>query len=499
MARVVFGLLILITLTACGSSPSGSGFPDADARATLAVYSEQQERAAVATRQSSDATAAAIVAQMEATAQVEQQATAEAVAIAQAQAATAESLAFLATAQALNFEATEESYAILSTAQAVQQIATAEAAIVADEARRLEIARQAEIAAIERGRLWNTVIYPILAFLLAIPVIGLLATLVYRFYQRSRPYVVHQAGDRPVIIAGSNQPYLLPRITAPEPLALPAGEPVARPSQLPMLQSGHVLIAGETGSGKSTAMKAILSTRQNVTVLDPHDDQQTWSGAEVIGAGRNFQAIAEYMRYMKELLETRYAARANGGNNFPAVTVATDEMPAIVSHVGREIEQVWREWLREGRKVGLFFLVSTQSTRVKTLGIEGERDLLENFAGVLVLGQTAVSEYGDLCRDMERPAVLRTIRGAQPVIVPNVETRPVGQFIAPVPQRMADPDNLTGADRARIRHMLREGYSQAGVEEKVFGYKGGKAWTAVKHIKDELDSARLDTLVLGAT
>jgi hypothetical protein len=134
------------------------------------------------------------------------------------------------------------------------------------------------------------------------------------------------------------------------------------------------------------------------------------------------------------------------------------------------------------------------------LGIEGERDLLENFAGVLVLGQAAVSEYGDLCRDMERPAVLRTIRGAQPVIIPNVEARPSnGQpFVLPTPA-FANPDSLTGADRARIRHMLREGYSQASVEEKVFGYKGGKAWTAVKRIKDESDRANLDSLVLGTT
>jgi hypothetical protein len=46
-----------------------------------------------------------------------------------------------------------------------------------------------------------------------------------------------------------------------------------------------------------------------------------------------------------------------------------------------------------GRAQGraMFFVVSTQSTRVRTLGIRGEGDLLENFNYVLVLGKLAVN------------------------------------------------------------------------------------------------------------
>jgi hypothetical protein len=494
--------LILVTTTACANGSTGSGgnpgLAAADAQATLAIVQVQQQQAAAATRESSDATAAAYAAQAQATQAAANQATAEAVAVAQAQAATAESLAFLATAQALNFEATEESYAIASTAQAVQQIATAEAAIVADEARRLEIARQAEIAAIERGRLWNTVIYPAIALLLALAGAAFLATLAYRLYQRSRPAQAHQVGDRILILAGNNQPYQIgPRITAPEPLALTAGEPVARPSTLPALATGHVLIAGETGSGKTTAMQAVLRRRQNVVVLDPHDDQKTWGHAHVIGGGGNFEAIKEYLAYMDDLLSERMAQRYAGQERFEQITIATDEMPALVAEIGREVYATFRRHIRQSRKFDIELVVSTQSTRVKTLGIEGEGDLLENFRYVLVLGKLAEREYPDLMRDAApHTAVLRTQGGARPVVIPHVEARPSNgnghqPFILPAPV-YADPENMTHADKARIRYMLREGFSQRAIEKELYGYNGGKAYTAVKQVKDDYDDSELN-------
>ena len=230
-----------------------------------------------------------------------------------------------------------------------------------------------------------------------------------------------------------------------------------------------------------------------MVVLDPHDDQATWENARVIGGGRNFTAIETYLEQMKQLLSQRYQQRSQGQRQFDPLTVATDEMPAIVSALGRGIDEVWRMWLREGRKVGLYFVISTQSTRVKTLGIQGEGDLLENFSYVLVLGRLAVTTYPELVREMERPAIIRTINGARPVLIPYGSVsweQPVAPApgiagepeMGTLPDGFADPNNLTEAARQRIRTLARELPSQAAIERAVFGYNGGAAYRAVKEV-----------------
>jgi len=186
------------------------------------------------------------------------------------------------------------------------------------------------------------------------------------------------------------------------------------------------------------------------------------------------------------------------------VTVATDEMPAIVSALGGEIGDVWREWLREGRKVGLFFVVSTQSTRVKTLGIQGEGDLLENFSYVLALGKVAASEYPDLVRGMERPAVIRTATGARPVIIPHEEIAaapgptltidpPSRPYIAPIPEPLNSEWGLISAmEIADVLRRKRAGESQRAIERTVFGSEGGSSFYKVKTILERYGSVLLD-------
>jgi hypothetical protein len=141
-----------------------------------------------------------------------------------------------------------------------------------------------------------------------------------------------------------------------------------QPVPLPKMDIGHVLIVGETGAGKSTAMRALLAHRQQVVVLDPHAGPGDWPGGVVKGSGRNFTEIGEFMEYMIDELSKRAEQRRQGVNQFMPMTVATDEMPAIASELGPAVYQNWQKWMREGRKFGLYIVVSTQSTRVKTMG-----------------------------------------------------------------------------------------------------------------------------------
>jgi hypothetical protein len=483
----------LFLLAACNTPPNGGHILTPNAGATLSaaeIVHQQAVNAATAqavelVRQSAQATQQALVV----TQTAEVIATGTAQSITRAQTATAESMEV----QALANQATISSIAANATGTAVAQAAIVEQHLIEDEAHRLALQRQSEIATLEYRQAMNR-LKPLLWGSLVLAFIILAAGIACHLYQRSRPITVADVnGPRVLIPANSWQVLPAQRTQRALPELLGPGETAVSAIPLPSLDHGHVLIAGETGSGKSTAMLAILQRRQQVVILDPHDTPGNWGSAQVIGGGRDFESIGLYLQQMRQLLSERYRQRSQGATQFEPLTVATDEMPAIVAALGQRVDDVWREWLREGRKVGLFFVVSTQSTRVKTLGIRGEGDLLENFNYVLLLGKLAAAQYPDLTQRMEWPAVLRTNQGIRPVIIPverSSTERPINSsplFIARMPQSSsgyADPNNLTEAVREHIRQLAKELPSQRAIERTVFGYTGGAAYQAVKETLD---------------
>jgi len=442
--------LLLIALSACMTPPNtavyqpqaincvippGSG-PEAVATLTTRCQQDAQgtlSAQAAATRQSIDATAQAV--QM-ATAQ--QQAIVESTAVAAA--STSESLQFRATEQSLAFEVSNAT----STAQAQQMwlqatgtaVAAQAAALATAEAQRawnVEMVQRdtAQMLANQRAKeaFWNAAV-PWIVFVVLLVLVAAVGFWMWMQWRNKQPVinvlVTNGAGMQqsiPLIHDGRGYrtlPGTLPHQGGR--LALPAPEPeetAVAPIPLPQLDIGHVLIVGETGAGKSTTMRALLAHRGQAVVLDPHAGPDDWPGKQVLGGGRNFTQISEFMDWMVDELSARAEQRRQGVTHFPPITVATDEMPAIANELGKDIYSNWQRWMREGRKFGLYIVVSTQSTRVKTMGIEGEGDVLNNFTGIVYLGKAAVEEYPELAASMEWPAVLRTKRGARPVIIPH--------------------------------------------------------------------------------
>lgn len=521
---VTVSVAAALLLAGCGSSsaiprPDVSGLAALDAQATLAVWSAQEAAAASATRQAAESQAQA--------AQAAAAGTAAAVDAANATvAANATGVALDTARMSAEATATWDALAARQMAMGIEATATADAAALAFQeatAAKALAARQAEI---DRDVMWNRMlpwlVGAAVVFVSAV-VVGVVGVWALPRIWRARP---QQAGDTWIMVDANGAPMVLnrplralPTVSGPTPLALPAGTP-AEPVPLPPARRGHVLIAGETGSGKSSAMVEVLRARAGAVVLDPHWNGRDWGGARVIGGGRDFDAIREYMDEMRRMLKERYEAREGGRTEFAPLTVAVDEMPAIVGALGRDIEATWREWLREGRKVGLFLALATQSTRVRTLGIEGERDLLENFTYVLMLGNVARREYGALVNGMARPAVLVTKGAARPVVIPHVEAAagptaapvrevarevPAGDldgdgggdvillpgpmFTAPAPVYEPDPDNMTDADRARVVAEYRATRSMAAVQRAIFPSYNGSGGRAFYAIKDVLVAA----------
>lgn len=202
-----------------------------------------------------------------------------------------------------------------------------------------------------------------------------------------------------------------------------AAELAQKPVALPPMKTGHVLIVGETGAGKSTVANIILNARQNVLVLDPHASPYDWPGQKVVGAGQNYERLDMAISKIGGMLQNRYRQRAGGVTNFQPITLAIDELPLIMQNVPAA-KLVFGRILREGRKVGLFLVVGSQSTRVRTLNVEGEGDVLENFNYLLKLGKATDP---DLTAGMQWPATLTTSGGTMPVYYDHLITsnRPV--------------------------------------------------------------------------
>lgn len=517
--------LLAALVAGCGGTaappPDTSGLAALDAQATLAVWSARETAVAVETRRVEGATAQAAEANAAATRSAEQ-ATAQAIqsagataaaygtAVAVEATATAGAGYMAATARAADATATRDGLAAEQLRLAIAATATADAAALSFQQAQAGKALAARQAEIDRAEMWNRILPWVVGALAA----GLAAatalaagTWAVERLRRTRP---QQAGDVWVML-GPGGPVALNRPPANRPALLPAALPpapitVSGPEAavvLPEMRREHVLIAGETGSGKSHAMRTVLAARgERVVVLDPHyTEAEGWGAARVVGAGRDYGAIREYMGEMERMLRERYEARAAGRDRFEPLTVAVDEMPSIVDAVGRDISRTWRQWLREGRKVGLYLVLSTQSTRVRTLGIEGEADLLENFTWVLALGDVARRGWPAVTAGMARPAALVTKGRARPVVVPYVgNTIPhdpgaasaaVPLFTAPSPAAVVepDPDNMTDADRARVVAEFRRSRSLAAVQRAVFPSYRGSGGRAFYAIKDALVAA----------
>lgn len=175
------------------------------------------------------------------------------------------------------------------------------------------------------------------------------------------------------------------------------------------LSKPHILVLGETGSGKSTLVKFLVSHAAAPSiVLDSHAAPDDWQNMNVIGMGRNYRAIGEAVSQLVVFMDARYQARSQGQKQFEPLLVLIDEFPAAAANLGKAFTDNIMLLVRESRKVSIRLIILSQGSEVKTLGIEGQGSIRECFA-IVAIGKFAT----DKAKTLKDEQVKQFIESAQ--------------------------------------------------------------------------------------
>jgi len=173
----------------------------------------------------------------------------------------------------------------------------------------------------------------------------------------------------------------------------------------------HVLLVGPSRSGKTTIANALTSQRSRtdrLVIFDPHYHPANWCGLPALRkAGEMDQGM---VRLLVEF-EQRKDQMAVGDESYAPITVFMDESPVLKDECPT-YKRFIGKMLREALKYKIRLVVLTQSKQVRTMGIEGESDVLRNLVWVL-LGEFAASVAG--VDQIARPVALE--RAGQQIAV----------------------------------------------------------------------------------
>jgi hypothetical protein len=140
----------------------------------------------------------------------------------------------------------------------------------------------------------------------------------------------------------------------------------------------RVLIKGASDAGKTTLLQHIAQRSKNVTIIDPHYTPGIWPTDKIIGAGRDYTSIEDFLIGLVDEVNNRYKRRASGDTSFEPMTVIIDEFNSIKEET-KAGGKILGMLIRESRKVGFRLFIGSHSELVKPLGLEGQGDIREGL------------------------------------------------------------------------------------------------------------------------
>jgi hypothetical protein len=195
----------------------------------------------------------------------------------------------------------------------------------------------------------------------------------------------------------------------------------------------HLLIAGKTGSGKTTFSRAVLSQRTgDVCILNPKNNIDDWRPLPYVA----FDSDGTFSTMAATLDDLRRELIRRTGDETP-LTVICDDASIIAQ--SSETKQPYLDFIRAAARLGrskrLRLLVLAHETTAAAMGIHGEAGLLDNFTRI------AVDKSHDATIILDEPQPLAT--RAVPALARDglAQLQP---WAVPVPDEGARNDENTG-------------------------------------------------------
>lgn len=175
----------------------------------------------------------------------------------------------------------------------------------------------------------------------------------------------------------------------------------------------HLLLCGETGSGKSTTAEHLMSyLAQDTLIISPHRKPGDWHGVPVVGSGRNYRAIESTIIALEDEMSDRYKLYERGDFSYRQQTIIIDEFGSIASHCKDAMSAI-HALLQEARKVKMRLIILAHSQSVELLEMKGKGDLRKCFKKIR-LGSFAIGHAKTLkneklieyCKAQKFPAMV---------------------------------------------------------------------------------------------
>ena len=269
-------------------------------------------------------------------------------------------------------------------------------------------------------------------------------------------------------------------------------------------QAPHLVVAGPTGTGKTTLVTGLLHTRPGQIVIITAKTGDAWGGlpAVVIDDDGSFTTAAAVFAALLVDVKRRLVATKHQRDPGPWLTVVLDDYPALRDACAAA-DETFILIARLGRSLRVRLIVLSYSGLVKELGLEGKGESRDHFVWIRLDRQRRASLVWDE-ESHSLDTALVVAMAQRPLDVSRAWIAPTAPTTASERATTTTPEKPVGAAQgeespvvvvgtatieeqvAIIRVKLEGGdISRSEVCRRVFnGVNGGAAYGKVKTVLD---------------